>query len=172
MSQMVNQVGNMDICGVCNRATKYAEEIIGSATAQVGGTITNHDADRWADWFQKLDQYIVENTGDELDLPRMVNRQAFPIAPFPVGIETIESQTARDCVRYLQALYIEASECQSADWATGIRQADAERLSAVVAKLMRLIEMGNPALDLPVNRHNNPVPNSGPATANGVRARR
>jgi hypothetical protein len=160
----------MDLCGVCNRATKYAEEIIGSATSQVGGAITRHDAERWNEWFAKLDLYISENTGDELDLPRMVNRQAFPLAPFPEGeVEKIESQTARDCVRYLQALWIEASECQSSDWATGIRQADSVRLSAVVAKLRRLIDMGEPALDLPVNRHNNPVPTGNASSTNRAR---
>jgi hypothetical protein len=173
MVQMRTHTGNMDLCGVCNRATKYAEEIIGSATSQVGGAVTQHDANRWSAWFQKLEQYIVDNTGDELDLPRLVNRSAFPLAPFPESeVEKIESQTSRDCVRYLQALWIEASECQSSDWATGIREADSNRLLAVVNKLQRLIDMGEPALDLPVNRHNNPVPNGGNAATASTRARR
>jgi len=170
---MKTQVGNMDIAGLCNRVVKYAEEILESSTAHVGGAVHSKDEQRWASWMDRLQDYVSFHAQEEMDLPKTFNYGFSLLQPFPSDevIEGTESQIARDLLRYLKSLWIEASESQSSDWAATIRQFDAERFFSVIDKCRGIMALAHPEVDLPVNKHNVPTPKDSVPSAQ-TRARR
>jgi hypothetical protein len=166
------QVGNMDIAGLCNRVTKYAEEILGSASAKIGGVVHGADAIRWASWMDRLEAYVQYHSGEEMDLPKTFDFGFSLLQSFPDDgqIEITENHIARDLLRYLKSLWIEASESQSADWAASIRQPDSVRFLALIDRCRGVMSLSEPEVDLPVNKHNVPTPSN--TNAVSARARR
>jgi hypothetical protein len=172
--ELKTQVGNMDIAGLCNRVTKYAEEIIGSATAKIGGVVHEADALRWATWLDRLESYIEYHSGAEMDLPKTFDFGFSLLQSFPGDseIETTENHIARDILRYFKSLWIEASESQSADWAASIRSGDSARFLAIVDRCRGVMSLAEPEVDLPLNKHNVPTPSSPQSGTAAARARR
>ena len=168
--ELKTQVGNMDIAGLCNRVTKYSEEILHSASAKIGGVVHSADAIRWASWMDRLESYIEYHSGAEMDLPKTFDFGFSLLQSFPGDdqIETTENHIARDMLRYLKSLWIEASESQSADWAASIRQPDSVRFLAVVDRCRGVMSLSEPEVDLPVNLHNTPTPSEGVRAANAT----
>ena len=78
--------------------------------------------------------------------------------------EAVENQDVKDIIRRMKALWIDMSESQSADLASGINRFDLARFSAIVDSCRALLAMSGSSIDLPENSGNMPVPTSGGAT--------
>jgi len=61
-------------------------------------------------------------------------------------------------IRRFKAIWVEMSESQSADLASGINRFDLARFQSVVESCRALLAMSGESIDLPENRGNVPVP--------------
>ena len=167
---MVNQVSNMDVAGVCDRVTVYARELIASQSAYNGGLFLEQDRNRLATYLDRLETFAVAANSAPLDLPKIhqVGYSLLKQFPTDTDIEGVENQDAKDIVRRLKALWIDMSESQSADLASGINRFDLARFRAIVESCRALLAVATESIDLPENMGNTPVPTPGArATAPG-----
>lgn len=164
----VTQVSNMDIAGICDRVTVYARELIASQSAYNGGLFLEQDRIRLATYLDRLDVYATAANSAPLDLPKIHNVGFALLRSFPTDseIEGVENQDAKDIVRRLKALWVDMSESQSADLASGINRFDLARFRAILESCRALLGVATESIDLPENSGNTPVPI---AAASGTR---
>ena len=167
----VSQVSNMDIAGLCDRATVYARELIKSQSAFNGGFFLETDRVRLASYLDRLESFATAANSQPLDLPKIHNVGFSLLKAFPNDgeIEAVENQDCKDIIRRLKALWIDMSESQSADLASGINRFDLGRFKALVESCRALLAMSGDSIDLPENSGNMPVPatSGGARTSNG-----
>jgi len=157
---MKTQVSNMDIAGVCDRITFFALEMQNSQSAYNGGFFLTPDRDRLSTYLNRLEAFANAANVSPLDLPKIHNVGFSLLKSFPddTAIESIENQDVKDIVRRFKALWVEMSESQSADLASGINKFDLARLLSVIASCRAMLEMATESIDLPEHIGNNPVP--------------
>lgn len=162
----VSQVSNMDIAGLCDRVTVYARELISSQSAFNGGLFLEQDRLRLATYLDRLESFAVASNQSPLDLPKIHNVGFSLLKQFPNDqqIEGVENQDCKDIVRRLKALWVDMSESQSADLASGINRFDLMRFQAIVESCRALLAVATESLDLPENNGNVPVPSTGGST--------
>jgi hypothetical protein len=118
-------------------------------------------------------QEEIDKTGpgdfQPLDLPRIHNVGYALLKQFPTddAIEAVENQDVKDILRRFKALWIDMSESQSADLASGINRFDLARFRAVIDSCRNLLAMATESMDLPENQSNVPVPNTGTRAGGG-----
>jgi folate-binding Fe-S cluster repair protein YgfZ len=163
----VSQVSNMDIAGLCDRTTVYARELIASQSAYNGGFFLESDRARLATYLDRLEAFAVAANAQPLDLPKIhqVGFSLLKAFPTDTEIESVENQDVKDIIRRMKALWIDMSESQSADLASGINRFDLIRFRSIVESCRALLAMSGDSIDLPENIGNNPVP-----TATGTRS--
>ena len=168
----VTQVSNMDIAGMCDRITVYTRELIASQSAFNGGFFLESDRMRLAAYLDRLESFATAANSQPLDLPKIHNVGFSLLKQFPsdVEIEAVENQDVKDIVRRFKALWIDMSESQSADLASGINRFDLARFRALLDSARALLAMSGESLDLPENLGNVPVPgaNAARASSSGV----
>lgn len=167
-------VSNMDVAGICDRATSYAIEIARSQSSAQGGIWLPYDRDRVGTYLDRLEFYIQTANKTPMDLPKSHNYEQSMLKSFPANseLEIIENQDVKDLLRRLRQLWIECANCQSADLASGINKFDVARLLNVINSARDVLNMGGDSMDLPENPGNTPVPfgseqNSGSARRTG-----
>lgn len=165
----VTQVSNMDIAGLCDRATIYARELVASQSAFNGGLFLENDRIRLAAYLDRLENFAIAANAAPLDLPKIHNVGFALLKAFPTDdqIEGVENQDVNDIVRRLKALWIDMSESQSADLASGINRFDLARFKAIVESCRALLGMSGESLDLPENQGNSAVPTGTSARSTG-----
>lgn len=156
----VAQVSNMDIAGLCDRTTVYARELIASQSAFNGGFFLESDRARLATYLDRLEAFAMAANSQPLDLPKIHNVGYSLLKQFPtdVEIEAVENQDVKDILRRLKALWIDMSESQSADLASGVNRFDLGRFKAIVESCRALLAMSGDSIDLPENIGNVPAP--------------
>jgi hypothetical protein len=159
----VNQVSNMDIAGLCDRVTVYAKELIASQSAYNGGLFLEQDRMRLATYLDRLETFALAANSAPLDLPKIHNVGFSLLKTFPtdVEIEAVENQDCKDIVRRFKALWVDLSESQSADLASGINRFDLARFRAIVESCRALLAVATESIDLPENIGNVAVPSGG-----------
>ena len=117
----VTQVSNMDIAGLCDRTTLFARELIASQSAFNGGFFLEQDRARLTSYLDRLESFAAAANSQPLDLPRIHNVGYALLKQFPTDdqIEAVENQDVKDILRRFKALWIDMSESQSADLASG-----------------------------------------------------
>lgn len=165
----VTQVSNMDIAGLCDRTTLFARELIASQSAFNGGFFLEQDRARLTSYLDRLESFAAAANSQPLDLPRIHNVGFALLKQFPTddAIEAVENQDVKDILRRFKALWIDMSESQSADLASGINRFDLQRFRAVIDSCRNLIAMATESMDLPENQGNVPVPSSGTRSGGG-----
>ena len=165
----VTQVSNMDIAGLCDRATIFARELIASQSAFNGGFFLEQDRLRLNSYLDRLESFASAANSQPLDLPRIHNVGFALLKQFPTDeqIESVENQDVKDILRRFKALWVDMSESQSADLASGINRFDLARFRAVIESCRALLSMATESMDLPENQSNVPVPNSGSPSRGG-----
>ena len=161
MAQPVSQVSNMDIAGLCDRLTVYASELIHSQSSYNGGLFLEPDRNRTATYIDRLETFAASvSSSGSLDLPKIHNVGFALLRPFPADgeVEGVENQDVKDILRRFKALWVELSESQSADLASGMNRFDLERFNALLDSCRKILELDGTELDLPENVGNNPVP--------------
>lgn len=150
----------MDIAGLCDRTTVYARELIASQSAFNGGFFLESDRARLATYLDRLEAFAVAANSQPLDLPKIHNVGFSLLKQFPtdVEIENVENQDVKDILRRLKALWIDMSESQSADLASGVNRFDLGRFRAIVESCRALLAMSGDSIDLPENLGNVPAP--------------
>lgn len=164
----VNQVSNMDIAGLCDRVTMFANELIHSQSAFNGGLFLQSDRARLASYLDRLETFVAAVSQAPLDLPKIHNVGFSLLKSFPNDqqIEGVENQDVKDIIRRLKALWIDMSESQSADLSSGVNRFDVSRFTQVVESCRALLNLAGDAIDLPENLGNTPVPTAGAAASN------
>lgn len=159
----VSQVSNMDIAGLCDRVTVYARELISSQSAFNGGFFLEADRERFATYLDRLEGFATAANSQPLDLPKIHNVGYSLLKSFPTDeqIEAVENQDCKDIVRRLKAMWVDLSESQSADLASGINRFDLMRFKALLDSMRALLAMSGDSIDLPENQGNNAVPVAG-----------
>lgn len=162
----VNQVSNMDIAGLCDRTTVFARELISSQSAFNGGFFLERDRARTATYLDRLEAFATAANSQPLDLPKIHNVGYSLLKAFPTDeqIEAVENQDVKDIIRRFKALWVDMSESQSADLASGINRFDLDRFKSIIESCRALLAMSGDSIDLPENSGNVPVPNGGTAT--------
>lgn len=161
MAESVTQVSNMDVAGLCDRVTMYSLELIHSQSAFNGGLFLEQDRNRTATYIDRLETFAASvSENGSLDLPKIHNVGYSLVKAFPTDaqIEAVENQDVKDVLRRFKAIWVDLSESQSADLASGINRFDLERLNAVLESCRKIIELSGSELDLPENVGNTPVP--------------
>jgi hypothetical protein len=155
-----DRVSNMDVAGMCDRVTIFARELIKSQSAFNGGFFLESDRIRLASYLDRLDAFAVAANSQPLDLPKIHNVGYSLLQHFPSDdtVEGVENQDVKDMVRRFKAMWVDLSESQSADLASGINQYDLARFRAVIDSCRALLAMTGEGLDLPDNHGNVPVP--------------
>lgn len=150
---MPTSVANFDIAGAADRLTTFAREVIASQSARQA-EFNSHDRGRATAYLDRLGSYVgvISNPSNPLDLPK-THPSAYPIAEFPTDdeINAIENAEVRDLVRRFKAAHVELINSQSKDRATGIFEADRNRLEALIENARGIIEFGQTSVDLPEN---------------------
>lgn len=156
----VNQVSNMDVAGLCDRTTLFANELIKSQSAFNGGFFLETDRVRLASYLDRLESFAVAANSQPLDLPKIHNVGFSLLKMFPTDgeIEAVENQDVKDIIRRLKALWIDMSESQSADLASGLNRFDLARFKSLVESCRAMLAMSGESIDLPENSGNVPVP--------------
>jgi hypothetical protein len=156
----VSQVSNMDIAGLCDRTTVFARELISSQSAFNGGFFLENDRARLVTYLDRLEAFAQAANSQPLDLPKIHNVGYSLLKAFPTdeNIEAVENQDVKDVIRRFKAIWVEMSESQSADLASGINRFDLARFQSVVESCRALLAMSGESIDLPENRGNVPVP--------------
>ena len=164
----VTQVSNMDIAGMCDRITVYTRELIASQSAYNGGFFLESDRERLATYLDRLESFATAANSQPLDLPKIHNVGFSLLKQFPTDteIEAVENQDVKDIVRRMKALWVDMSESQSADLASGVNRFDLLRFKALIDSCRALLAMSGDSIDLPENLGNVPVP----VTGSGSRA--
>lgn len=157
----VSQVSNMDVAGLCDRTTVFARELIASQSAFNGGFFLDNDRARLSTYLERLDAFAGAANAAPLDLPKIHNVGYSLLKAFPTDeqIEAVENQDVKDIIRRFKAIWVEMSESQSADLASGINRFDLARFQAVLDSCRALLSLSGDSIDLPENRGNVPVPN-------------
>ncbi|MGA1225395.1 MAG: hypothetical protein ACO31E_12620 [Phycisphaerales bacterium] len=165
----VTQVSNMDVAGLCDRVTVYARELIASQSAYNGGQFLEQDRLRLATYLERLESFAVAANSAPLDLPKIHQVGYSLLKEFPTDaeIERVENQDCKDIVRRFKALWVDLSESQSADLASGINRFDLARFRAIVDSSRALLAVATDSIDLPENIGNVPVPSSGTSRTAG-----
>lgn len=166
----VNQVSNMDIAGLCDRATVYSRELIASQSAYNGGFFLETDRIRLATYLDRLESFATAANSQPLDLPKIHNVGFALLKQFPTDeqIEAVENQDVKDIIRRMKALWVDMSESQSADLASGINKFDLSRFTAIIDSCRALLAMSGSSIDLPENSGNVPVPVAAASNASRV----
>lgn len=153
-------VSNMDVAGICDRATSYAIEVAKSQSSAQGGVWLPFDRERVATYLDRLEFYIQTANKTPMDLPKSHMAEQSMLRTFPSNpdLEAIENQDVKDLLRRFRQLWIECANCQSADLASGINKFDVQRLLAVINSARDVLNMGEDSMDLPENPGNTPVP--------------
>ena len=165
----VTQVSNMDIAGLCDRTTIFARELLSSQSAFNGGFFLEQDRLRLNAYLDRLESFASAANSQPLDLPRIHNVGFALLKQFPTDeqIESVENQDVKDILRRFKALWVDMSESQSADLASGINRFDLARFRAVIESCRALLAMATESMDLPENQSNVPVPNTGTRAGGG-----
>ena len=165
----VTQVSNMDIAGLCDRTTIFARELLSSQSAFNGGFFLEQDRLRLNAYLDRLESFASAANSQPLDLPRIHNVGFALLKQFPTDeqIESVENQDVKDILRRFKALWVDMSESQSADLASGINRFDLARFRAVIESCRALLAMATVSMDLPENQSNVPVPNTGTRAGGG-----
>jgi hypothetical protein len=167
---MPSQVSNMDVAGLCDRTTVYARELIASQSAFNGGFFLETDRNRLASYLDRLESFATAANAQPLDLPKIHNVGFSLLKQFPTDseIEAVENQDVKDILRRFKALWIDMSESQSADLASGINRFDLSRFRSLVESCRSMLAMSGESIDLPENTGNTPVPTTtGSRTTSG-----
>lgn len=157
----VTQVSNMDVAGLCDRLSVYANELIHSQSSFNGGLFLEQDRNRTATYIDRLETFAASvSANGSLDLPKIHNVGYSLLKAFPndAAVEGVENQDVKDILRRFKALWIELAESQSADLASGMNRFDLERFNSVLNSCRSIIELSGNELDLPENVGNTPVP--------------
>jgi hypothetical protein len=156
----VSQVSNMDVAGMCDRITVYTRELIASQSAFNGGFFLESDRARLATYLDRLESFATAANSQPLDLPKIHNVGFSLLKQFPTDqeIEGVENQDVKDIVRRMKALWVDMSESQSADLASGVNRFDLLRFKALIDSCRALLAMSGDSIDLPENLGNVPVP--------------
>jgi hypothetical protein len=150
---MSTTVANFDIAGAADRIVTFARELIASQSARQA-EFNAHDRGRATAYLDRLESYVdvIGNPSNPLDLPR-THPTAYPVGTFPSDdqINAIENAEVRDIARRFKAAFVELVSSQSKDRATGVFEADRERLAALIANTRGMIAFGENSVDLPEN---------------------
>jgi hypothetical protein len=159
----------MDIAGICDRTTVFARELIASQSAFNGGFFLEQDRFRLTSYLDRLESFASAANSQPLDLPRIHNVGFALLKQFPTddAIESVENQDVKDILRRFKALWVDMSESQSADLASGINRFDLARFRAVIDSCRSMLAMATESMDLPENHSNVPVPNTGTRSGGG-----
>lgn len=146
-------VANFDVAGAADRIVTFASEMIASQSARQV-EFNAHDRDRATSYLERLESYVavISSPANPLDLPK-THPSAYPVGDFPAdeNINAVENAEVRDLVRRFKAGYVELTESQSKDRATGIYEADKNRLEALIENAKGIIGLGAESVDLPEN---------------------
>ena len=145
------RVQNVDCQGLCNRASKYAIEMLASASQYVGALITSHDMTRYLSYLTDLETFINTVQPGPMDVNRSHNQIDFPLYPFPAPekIQKAENETLKSVASRLLFLWTETANCQSTDMANGFIDFDANRFLSIINDCRNLLaNLPNP-VDLP-----------------------
>lgn len=165
----VSQVSNMDIAGLCDRTTVYSRELIASQSAFNGGFFLETDRARLASYLDRLEAFATAANSQPLDLPKIHNVGFSLLKQFPTDseIEGVENQDVKDIIRRMKALWVDMSESQSADLASGINRFDLSRFKSIIESCRALLSMSGDSIDLPENQGNAAVPVGSSARTTG-----
>ena len=145
------RVQNVDAQGLCNRAAKYATEMLLSASKFTGSLIVDHDITRLQSYLDDLEKTIVSTRPGPMDVSRTHNQIDWPLYRFPSPDEVneCENETLKAINSRIMMLWTECANCQSCDIANGFIEFDAERFIAIINNCRTLLaNLPNP-VDMP-----------------------
>lgn len=158
-------VMNFDVAGAADRLVAYGKELIACQSARQAEFVI-HDRERAAAYLDRLLAFMdaVNLPDNPLDLPK-THPTAYSVAVFPANeaIEAVENAEVKDLVWRLKAAYVEITESQSKDRASGFERADHERIKQLVENAREIIKLGETPIDLPEQVDERPVVSRGKA---------
>lgn len=140
---------NLDILDLVARIDAYLMEISRAASATRRETST-HDLTRSVAMEVRFRERFELYAGDpELDLPKY-HPKALRV-PVPPSLNRVENADSQQLINLWSALRIELSYSDSAERATGFKQADVGRVVPVLDKIVQFNTaiFDNPEIDLP-----------------------
>lgn len=143
------KTANMDVAGIGDRIVAFGKEMILSQSGKSNSELVAADRERWGTYLDRLDAIVERFKIPPLDLPR-THPDNYVAKGFPVEWEDdVENNTVKDVVRRIQAAHNELVESASKDQACGIQEHDVTRLLALTANCRTVLEVTEPALDMP-----------------------
>ena len=143
------KTANMDVAGIGDRIVAFGKEMVLSQSAKSNSNLVEADRVRWDTYLTRLDAIVERFKIPPLDLPR-THPDNYTANGFPVEWEgDVENNTVKDVVRRVQAAHNELVESASKDQASGVQDHDATRLLALTANCRSVLEVTEPALDMP-----------------------
>ena len=130
---------NHDVSGIVHRVKRFQFELFKSVSS--GGAFVNEfDQARWAKYLDAVDVYLNHVIAQpQIDLPESHPRK-IPIDLMPDEvITTVENESIRDVIYYLQLMMIECCDSQSSRMGAGLLPFDESRVRALNEKACRLL---------------------------------
>lgn len=130
---------NHDVSGIVHRIKRFQFELYKSVSS--GGAFVNQfDQERWAKYLDAVDVYVNHVVGQpQVDLPESHPRKiAIDLMP-DEEIVTVENESIRDVVYYLQLAMIECCNSQSSRMGAGLLSFDEARVRSIIEKSRRLL---------------------------------
>lgn len=143
------KTANMDVAGIGDRIVAFGKEMILSQSAKSNSDLLGADRERWGAYLDRLDAIVERFNIPPMDLPR-THPDNYTAKGFPMEWEDdVENNTVKDVVRRVQAAHNELVESASKDQASGVQGHDVKRLLALTANCRTVLEVTDPALDMP-----------------------
>lgn len=130
---------NHDVSGIVHRVKRFQYELFKSASS--GGAFVNtFDQARWAKYLDAVDTYVDHVVAQpQVDLPETHPRKIIMDLMPDDAITTVENESIRDVIYYLQLMMLEAADSQSSRMSAGLLTFDENRIRALNEKARRLL---------------------------------
>ena len=140
---MIN-VANMDIAGIAGRFAQYAGQLVVSQSAKQPEFII-HDRRRTTQLLDYLLTYVdaITKPANPLDLVAS-HGSVNQVLDFPSDetVHGVSNLLVMDLLCRFKAAWLELTQCQSINRASGLHEADVIRLKEIIANCRLFIELG------------------------------
>lgn len=164
---MPTKINNMDIAGICDRVSTYANFLINCESAFNPDYFTDNDKERCNSHLNRLEVLIgVIPANAPMDLPKANGTGHHSLKDFPVDeiLESVENQDIRDILRRYRAMWVDLSSCRSSDLSSGLNEYDLQIFNSLLNNCKQILQMSNsefPPISNPtVNIINNNIANT------------
>lgn len=143
------KIQNLDIADLDIRMKRIMEEVSRCASA-TRDEVSTHDLARCREMFRQWMVVFELHSGEpELDLPKY-HPKMVDLAPVP-DINKVQNSHLQHLLNLCMALSVELTWCDSAERATGFKQADINRVKPMIEKIGKHLDLveANPEIDMP-----------------------